>query len=382
MHRRIAEVEAGEQRELLDRSRLRHGRARRRRGRCRVGADADRPAPDPRDDDRAPAPSSDRRRCVAGAAPSQRSWFVPNDARESTGPGTAKMSTPRSAASRAVIRLPPRSRLSTTTSSSTSAARIRLRIGKRNASGGVPGGHSEITTPRSHTCAHSAACCFGYGTSGPLPTTAIGLRRFDGECAAMGGAVDPLGQTGHDRHVSGREFEAELRGRLATSLRGVAGADDAHPTGVEGGQIATGEQHLGRTGVVDQLWRVPRIGAGDHRDAGVDTARPAPCRIASILAPIATPSRGRAPCRAATRCTEAAGRRRPPPRTQPPGRGVPAATRGVSASCAESRRALRDTPPAAGPMGSTTTLIRRPVRLGTSVAGRCAVPAPAPRRVR
>ncbi len=111
---------------------------------------------------------------MAGAAPSQSNWFVPADARESTGPGTANRSTPRSPASLAVIKLPPRSRLSITTSTSTSAARMRLRSGNRNASGGVPGGHSETTAPRALTSAHSEACCLGYGASGPLPTTANG----------------------------------------------------------------------------------------------------------------------------------------------------------------------------------------------------------------
>lgn len=98
---------------------------------------------------------------VAGAAPSHSSRFVPIDARLRTGPGTANTSTPRSAASRAVIRLPPRSRLSTTTSTSTSAARMRLRNGNRKASGAVPGGHSETTAPRSATISHRSRCCDG-----------------------------------------------------------------------------------------------------------------------------------------------------------------------------------------------------------------------------
>ncbi len=90
-------------------------------------------------------------------------------------PGTANTSMPRSAASRAVIRLPPRSRLSTTTTSSDSAARILLRCGNRYGSGRTPGGHSEMTAPRSATSAHSER----HGVSDrarswPFATTATG----------------------------------------------------------------------------------------------------------------------------------------------------------------------------------------------------------------
>ena len=75
---------------------------------------------------------------------------------------------------------------------------MRLRSGNRNASGGVPGGHSDTTAPRSLTSAHNDACCFGYGASGPLPTTANGRAIGMRERAAVGGTVDALGQTGHD----------------------------------------------------------------------------------------------------------------------------------------------------------------------------------------
>ena len=98
---------------------------------------------------------------MTGAAPSRSSWFVPAAARLRTDPGTAITSTHRSIAAWAVISDPPRSRLSTTTSTSLSAARMRLRIGKRNGSGGVPGGHSDSSTPRVHTSAHNAACTRG-----------------------------------------------------------------------------------------------------------------------------------------------------------------------------------------------------------------------------
>ena len=79
---------------------------------------------------------------------------MPTAARLRTEPGTAITSTSRSIAARAVISEPPRSRLSTTTRTSLSAARMRLRIGNRNGSGAVPGGHSDSSSPRSQTSAH------------------------------------------------------------------------------------------------------------------------------------------------------------------------------------------------------------------------------------
>ena len=88
---------------------------------------------------------------------------MPAAARLRTEPGTAITSIDRSIAAWAVIKDPPRSRLSTTTSTSLRAARIRLRRGKRNASGAVPGGHSESSTPRSQTSSQSAALTLGYG---------------------------------------------------------------------------------------------------------------------------------------------------------------------------------------------------------------------------
>ena len=108
---------------------------------------------------------------MTGVAPSRISWLVPAAARFCTAPGTAITSIERSSASRAVVSDPPRSRLSTTTSTSLSAARMRLRIGKRNFSGAVPGGHSDSSRPSAPTARHSSACWRGYGRSSPLATT-------------------------------------------------------------------------------------------------------------------------------------------------------------------------------------------------------------------
>ncbi len=48
---------------------------------------------------------------------------------------------------------------------------IRLRIGKKNACGSVPGASSLSTAPRESICRTSAACSLGYAMSGPQPST-------------------------------------------------------------------------------------------------------------------------------------------------------------------------------------------------------------------
>ena len=54
---------------------------------------------------------------------------------------------------------------------------MRLRIGNRNGSGTVPGGHSDSSNPRSQTSAHSAACCAWVGH--------VGAVADDGDGAAV-----------------------------------------------------------------------------------------------------------------------------------------------------------------------------------------------------
>ena len=121
-----------------------------------------------------PSATSTSSTLVTGAAPSRSRRFVPADARLRGDPGTAMTSTSRSNAAWAVISEPPRSRLSTTTRTSLRPAMMRLRIGNRNGSGAVPGGHSDNSTPRSPTAAHRPAWTRGYGRSSPLPTTPTG----------------------------------------------------------------------------------------------------------------------------------------------------------------------------------------------------------------
>jgi hypothetical protein len=79
----------------------------------------------------------------------------------------------------------------------------------------------------------------------PIGTGADDRHRpslVDGERAAVCGAVDALGQAGDDHHALCRQLVAELRSRLASVLRGVARAHDAHPSTVEHAEIATNEE--------------------------------------------------------------------------------------------------------------------------------------------
>ena len=69
---------------------------------------------------------------------------------------------------------PPVARDSTTTSTSLNAARIRLRMGKRCGSGGVPGGDSLINSPRLPISLQMRSCSGGYTMSRPDATIAIG----------------------------------------------------------------------------------------------------------------------------------------------------------------------------------------------------------------
>ena len=123
-----------------------------------------------------------------GAAPCESSWLVPALVELKGAPGTAITVTPRFNASSTVIMEPPVSRDSTTTNTSLSAARIRLRKGNRNASGAQPGGDSDNTTPCSATEPHNVACSRGYTTSRPDATTAIGGAASPG-AAIPGGAA-------------------------------------------------------------------------------------------------------------------------------------------------------------------------------------------------
>ena len=86
-------------------------------------------------------------------------------------PGTAITVTPRSDAALAVIRLPPRWRDLDDDEHLGEAAMMRFRSGKWKSSGGVPGGHSDTSSPLSATHRQMSPFCFGYGRSRPLPTT-------------------------------------------------------------------------------------------------------------------------------------------------------------------------------------------------------------------
>ena len=84
---------------------------------------------------------------------------------------------------------PERSAASTTTVIAASAAMIRLRAGKHQRHGGVPGGSSETTAPARHPAVERALCRRVGPLGGPGEH---GHRRPAGvQRARVGGGVDP-----------------------------------------------------------------------------------------------------------------------------------------------------------------------------------------------
>ena len=128
------------------------------------------------------APSPERDEFIAGAAASDKAartsstdkqgWqpslmraLVPAEAELRIDPGTASTGTPRSPAIPAVMSEPPRSWLSTTTSRSHRATRIRFLAGNLHGAGAVPSGYSETIAPEVATATHRSALLLGYTTS-------------------------------------------------------------------------------------------------------------------------------------------------------------------------------------------------------------------------
>ena len=245
---------------------------------------------------------------------------MPAAARLRTEPGTAITSTDRSMAAWAVISDPPRSRLSTTTSTSLSAAMMRLRIGNRNGSGAVPGGHSDSSRPRPHDLRPTApALTRGYGTSGPLPTTADRPPAGDVQHAPVGGAVDALGQPGHDGHAGLGQAPPELGGHLPARRRWRCGCRRCRPAGR---RASPGRR--GRTA------RPAAAGRGaarrDTPDRARVTTRDADRPGSARPTPPGAPALGRRPPRRAHRRACSRSRRRPAT-----GGARPAATANASA---------------------------------------------------
>src|ERR1035437_9921109 len=106
-------------------------------------------------------------------APSRSSRFDPALRAESIGPGTAATDRQRPNAWVAVFTAPDLYGASTTIVTLASAAMIRFRLGKHPFWAGVPGSHSERTSPSLAISACSWRWLAGYGTSTPVPSTAI-----------------------------------------------------------------------------------------------------------------------------------------------------------------------------------------------------------------
>ena len=198
-------------------------RARRRPARASHPAVA---RPDPRD----PAAGSASLGARIGCAPSWMSRFVRTLCGESTGPGTAPTSRPRSVAWSAVIECSaslsrfdddrqPRERRNDAV-----ASRERAGLGPRSA------GNSDSTTPRSAIVRWRARCATGYAMSTPVPNTAAVAppRASAARCAApsMPRAM-PLTM----QHARGGERAGErLRHSIAVRRRATR-ADDRDRSG-------------------------------------------------------------------------------------------------------------------------------------------------------
>src|SRR3989337_586959 len=104
---------------------------------------------------------------------SRRSWLDPADRGESIGPGTAATVRQRANAWLAVFTAPDLYGASTTMVTFAKAAIIRFRRGEHPGAAGVPGSVSESTGPSAASRAWRARWAAGYGTSTPVPSTAI-----------------------------------------------------------------------------------------------------------------------------------------------------------------------------------------------------------------
>ena len=286
--------------DVVERARIVAGTRPARRPRRPAAADAGRNGADPARRVSSPRATSTSSAPVTGAAPSRSSWLVPAAARLRTEPGTAITSTERSSAAWAVISDPPRSRLSTTTSTSLSAARMRLRSGKRNGSGGVPGGHSDsssaaLARPRP-TAARATA---GTGGRARCRRRRPAGRPATRKRAAVGGAVDALGQPGHDGHARRRRGRGRARtrcpGRAWVALRvptmptrRASSTPRSPRTNSTAGGSGSWRSCTGYVGVDDRVGddaRAPRTrrahSPGDRRAADARHAAATGCRAAS-----------------------------------------------------------------------------------------------------
>ena len=339
-HRRLGDRQVQADDDLLQRARISPA------GRQDVCLRAPRAAAEGRTPRHRPAGCRDRgragrrRRSVTGAAPSRRSWFVPVAARLRTEPGTAMTSTERSMAACAVISEPPRSRLSTTTSTSLKrgddavAQREAERLGRR-ARRPLRQQHARVRRPRPT----GRRAPGGTAQSGPLPTTAIGRPPSTLSTPRCAAPSMPLASPDTTATPAAVRPLPELEGDVAAGMRGVARADQSDPAGVEHRQVAAHEQHRRWLWIVAEDCRERRVA----RRHGVDThrrrtARPTLPGCGATPTP-ATP-RPR-PASAGEPFPATAGLGRRPRRRPPPARDGPAGSAVGRPSSGRSRRVPR-----------------------------------------
>ena len=248
------------------------------RQRSRVVAATGRPA-----GCRARARPARRRRSVTGAAPSRSSWLVPAAARLRTEPGTAITSTDRSSGrlgrdqrAAPLAALDHHEHLAERGEDAV-AQREPERLGRRARRPlrqQQPALADVVPTARRVTR--------GYGRSGPLPTTATGRPPATAQRAAVGGAVDALGQAGHD----GDAGVGERRDRARTAMSRPAGWRCACRRCRPGGRRATPRSprtNSDRPAAAGRRGAAPGTSAsasayGDDADAG-DSVAPTRRRI-------------------------------------------------------------------------------------------------------
>ena len=214
---------------------------------------------------------------------------------------------------------------------------IRLRAGKLQRNGGVPGGSSETTRPFSRMCSCRRRWRRGYGDVGTARQHRES-RPSPLEAAAVGGGVDAQRKPAHHRHARRSEAPAEGAGHLGAVGARVACADDGHrrlaAQELEGLMAPRREQGRGRVVEVAQPTWI--LGRRDGRAPGPGLAQAARApRPASKLSRSSAICSARSPATAASRSdSERASR----PEVRRPGRSSRPAMRGASRPTRNARR--------------------------------------------
>ena len=186
---------------------------------------------------------------------------------------------------------------------------------------------------------HSSACWRGYGRSSPLATTPTAWPVPAPQGAAVGGAVDALGEPGHDDDVGGGELATEREGEVTTRRRWRCACRRCRRGGGRGRPAPPGEED-GRRLRVGRSSTDSRDRARSRRAMPSWAQRSGPARrVALARGHGATPRAARRQHR--RRRPGAAGDARAPPPRPRPGRGGRGARAAAPPSPGRDRRARR-----------------------------------------